>query len=74
MAKKRIYEVARELGIPSRDVVKRAQSLGLEVTTASSGLDSAALERVLRSFEDHTAEPPSPATSVDEPATADAGS
>ena len=51
MAKKRVYEVARELGIPSRDVVKRAQSLGLAVTTASSGLDLDDLARVSASYE-----------------------
>ncbi|MDE0137387.1 MAG: translation initiation factor IF-2 [bacterium] len=36
---KRIYELAKELGLTSRDVLATAQDLGLPVTTASSGLD-----------------------------------
>ena len=45
MAKKRLYEIARELGLESREVLDRALELGLEVKTASSGLeeDDAAL-------------------------------
>ena len=39
MAKQRIYELARELGLESKDVVARALELGLEVKTASSGVD-----------------------------------
>lgn len=36
---KRIYELAKEMGLASRDVLATAQDLGLPVTTASSGLD-----------------------------------
>jgi len=39
MVTKRIYELAKELGLTSRDVLATAQDLGLPVTTASSGLD-----------------------------------
>ena len=39
MVTKRIYELAKELGLASRDVLATAQELGLPVTTASSGLD-----------------------------------
>ena len=39
MVTKRIYELAKELGLASRDVLATAQDLGLPVTTASSGLD-----------------------------------
>ncbi len=48
MAKQRIYELARELGLESKDVVARALELGLEVKTASSGVDEdgAALVRL----------------------------
>jgi translation initiation factor IF-2 len=35
----RVYELARELGLESKDVLERAQELGIEVKTASSGLD-----------------------------------
>ena len=63
MPKRLIYEIARELGIPSRDVVERAQSLGMRVTTASSGLDAGALARVVASYRIDIApssSPPSP--------------
>jgi translation initiation factor IF-2 len=45
VAKKRLYEIARELELESREVLERALELGLEVKTASSGLeeDDAAL-------------------------------
>ena len=39
MAKTRIYELARELDIESKDVLEAAKELGFEVKTASSGLD-----------------------------------
>ncbi len=39
MSKTRIYELARELELESKEVLSRAQELGLEVKTASSGLD-----------------------------------
>ena len=51
MAKVRIYELARELGRESRDVLERAQSLDLEVKTASSGLDDDAAALVRGSFQ-----------------------
>jgi translation initiation factor IF-2 len=39
VAKTRIYELARELDIESKDVLEAAKELGFEVKTASSGLD-----------------------------------
>jgi translation initiation factor IF-2 len=35
----RVYELARELGLDSKDLLEQAIELGLEVKTASSGLD-----------------------------------
>ena len=49
MSTKRIHELAKELGLPSRDVLATARDLGLPVTTASSGLDSGDAE-ALRSM------------------------
>ncbi len=46
MAKTRVYELARDLGVDSKDVLDQAQELGLEVKTASSGLDQADVELV----------------------------
>ncbi len=46
MAKVRIYELARDLGLESKDVLDRAKDLGLDVKTASSGLDEAGVAAV----------------------------
>jgi len=40
MAKARIYEIARDLGLDSKDVLAKADELGLPVKTASSGLEA----------------------------------
>jgi len=40
----RVYELARDLGIDSKLVLEQAQALGLDVKTASSGLDAEAAE------------------------------
>ncbi len=60
MANKRVYELARELGLESKDVLERARELGLEVKTASSGLDEDATTLVEKSYE-KVAEAPKPA-------------
>ena len=39
MAKMRVYELAKELGIESADVLSAAADLGFETKSASSGLD-----------------------------------
>jgi translation initiation factor IF-2 len=51
----RVYELARELGMESKDVLARAQELGVDVSTASSGLsdDDAALVKL--SYEEESA-------------------
>jgi predicted nucleotide-binding protein len=51
MANKRVYQLARELGLESKDVVERALELGIHVTTASSGLDPAAEQHVRESYD-----------------------
>jgi translation initiation factor IF-2 len=52
VAKTRVYELARELGRESKDVLSRAQELGIEVKTASSGLDEDAAALVRSSYDD----------------------
>ena len=52
MAKQRVYELARDLGLESKDVLVRAVELGLEVKTASSGLDEDSVALVRLSYED----------------------
>jgi translation initiation factor IF-2 len=48
VAKLRVYELARQLGVESKDLMERATELGVEVKTASSGLgeDEAELLRL----------------------------
>jgi translation initiation factor IF-2 len=60
LANKRVYELARELGLESKDVLERARDLGLAVKTASSGLDEAGVELVTASFK-KAVEPAAPA-------------
>ena len=52
MAKVRVYELARDLGQDSKDVLERARELGIEVKTASSGLDEESANLVRTSFGD----------------------
>ncbi len=54
MAKTRVYELARELGMDSKDVLARAQELGIEAKTASSGLDEDAVGIVTKSYDETT--------------------
>ncbi len=51
MAKQRVYELARDLGLDSKDVLERAQELGVEVKTASSGLDEDSVVLIRMSYE-----------------------
>jgi translation initiation factor IF-2 len=52
VAKQRVYELARDLGLESKEVLERATELGLDVKTASSGLDEEGVELVRMSFEE----------------------
>jgi len=62
LAKTRIYEIAKELGLESKEVLARAQELGLQAKTASSGLDEDGVALVKLSYEE-TAEPADAAVS-----------
>ncbi len=57
MAKTRVYELARDLGVESKDVLEQAQELGLEVKTASSGLDDSEVELVTLALAGESEEP-----------------
>ena len=50
MAKKRIHQLAKELEVASADILHKAQELGIEVKTASSGLTPEEEELVLLAF------------------------
>ncbi len=78
MAKIRVYELAKELGLESRDVLERAHALGVEVKTASSSLEDEAADLIRLAHEEEKApeeaetepqaESPEPEDAVDEPA------
>jgi translation initiation factor IF-2 len=40
----RVYELARDLGVDSKELLQQAQDLGIDVKTASSGLDEESAE------------------------------
>jgi translation initiation factor IF-2 len=50
VAKIRVYELARELGLESKDVLARVHELGIEAKTASSGLEPADAGTVRQSY------------------------
>lgn len=47
MQKVRVHEIAKELGIKSKDIVEKAKELGLDVKTASSAVSEAEAENLL---------------------------
>ena len=50
MSKKRLYEIAKELGKESKEVVARAKELGLDVKSHSSSVEEAVAEKIAASF------------------------
>ena len=50
MSKKRLNEIARELGKTSKEVVAKAQELGLDVKSHASSVDDASAKRIADSF------------------------
>ncbi len=46
MAKVRIYELARELGLESKAVLEQAQALGVAAKTASSSIEASDSELI----------------------------
>ncbi len=47
----RVYEIAREVGIPNKDLLAKIRALGLEVNNHMSSLDEADVARIRRSLE-----------------------
>ncbi|VSI31761.1 translation initiation factor IF-2 [Streptococcus pneumoniae] len=50
MSKKRLYEIAKELGKESKEVVVRAKELGLDVKSHSSSVEEAVAAKIAASF------------------------
>ncbi|HFI0264867.1 TPA: translation initiation factor IF-2 [Streptococcus suis] len=63
MSKKRLNEIARELGVSSKEVVAKAQELGFEVKSHASSVDEASAKRLADSFSKKV-ETPKPAVKV----------
>ena len=59
MSKKRLYEIAKELGKESKEVVARAKELGLDVKSHSSSVEEAVASKIVASFK------PAPAPKVE---------
>ncbi len=47
MAKKRVYEIAKERGLPSKELLSQLQAAGLEVKAASSSVDESQVAKLL---------------------------
>ena len=55
MSKKRLYEIAKEVGVESKVVVAKAQELGLSVKSHSSSVEEADANRITSSLKGRTA-------------------
>ncbi len=51
MSKKRLYEIAKELGKESKEVVTRAKELGFDVKSHASSVDTDVAEKLIRAFQ-----------------------
>ena len=50
MSKKRVYELAKELGIENKELIARLDKLGISVKSHSSTLEDSDVERVQRNM------------------------
>src|SRR6476659_1192325 len=60
-AKMRVYEIAKEIGIPNKDLIAKIRALGLEVNNHMSSLDADDVARIKRSLEKEKAGAEKPA-------------
>ncbi|WP_099777039.1 translation initiation factor IF-2 [Streptococcus suis] len=67
MSKKRLNEIARELGVSSKEVVAKAQELGFEVKSHASSVDEASAKRLAESFGRQKSEATKVAAKVSKP-------
>jgi len=54
----RVYEIAKEVGIPNKDLIAKIRALGLEVNNHMSSLDADDVARIKRSLEKEKASAP----------------
>ncbi len=58
MSKKRLYEIAKEVGKSSKEVVEYAQELGLAVKSHSSSVEESDVKRIVAKFSDKSQSTP----------------
>src|SRR6478609_10328376 len=63
-AKMRVYEIAKEVGIPNKDLIAKIRALGLEVNNHMSSLDADDVARIKRSLEKEKTSVPAQQTKV----------
>ena len=61
MSKKRLYEIAKEIGKESKEIVKRAKDLGIEVKSHASSVEEDVAKRIKASFKPAKPAAPKPA-------------
>jgi translation initiation factor IF-2 len=72
MAKKRVYEIAKEKGVSSKDLIAALKAAGVEVKAAASTVDEAVATQALSSDGAGNGKPSAPATAARKPADAKA--
>ena len=48
MPKKRVHELAKELGLENKELIAHLEKIGIPVKTASSSLEESEVERIKR--------------------------
>ena len=70
MAKVRVYELAKELGLESKDLLKTLQDMGEYVRSASSTIEAPVVRRITDKVKSAHAPPAAPAQPTPVPAAA----
>jgi translation initiation factor IF-2 len=70
MAKKRVYEIAKEKGVSSKDLIAALKAAGVEVKAAASTVDEAVATQALSSDGAGNGKPSAPAAAAPKPADA----
>jgi translation initiation factor IF-2 len=65
----RVYEIAKEVGIPNKDLIAKIRALGLEVNNHMSSLDADDVARIKRSLEKEKQQVAAPAETKKLPST-----
>ena len=71
MSKKRLYEIAKELGKESKEIVDKAKELGLDVKSHASSVEESAAQKIRDSFSRPAAKSASQSEAAPKPAPAE---